>query len=186
MYKPHVQAVLDAVDNACLKQLVAAKVDNTAMNVLNQLKVDNTAMNVLNQFFEFSLGFEPFYALMPTRLANFVDTIHSDSKVRDFIYNAADGVVFKLKCLKTDAADGYKELVEMIAYAVMTTRSVSHLSPEAFLSTVDIPTKFRNTENGLSALHAFLHANPIIIMFYVVSQHITELKTFNEIYLKGK
>jgi hypothetical protein len=173
MYKPHVQAVLDAVDNACLKQLVAAK-------------VDNTAMNVLNQFFEFSLGFEPFYALMPTRLANFVDTIHSDSKVRDFIYNAADGVVFKLKCLKTDTADGYKELVEMIAYAVMTTRSVSHLSPEAFLSTVDIPTKFRNTENGLSALHAFLHANPIIIMFYVVSQHITELKTFNEIYLKGK
>jgi hypothetical protein len=173
MYKPHVQAVLDAVDNICLKQLVAAK-------------VDSNSIDVLNEFFGLSLGFEPFYALMPTRLANFVDTIHSDSKVRDFIYNAADGVVFKLKCLKTETTDAYKELVEMIAYAAMTTRSVNHLSPEAFLSTVDIPTKFRNTENGLSTLHAFLHANPIIIMFYVVSQHITELKTFNEIYLKDK
>lgn len=173
MYKPHVQAVLDAVDNICLKQLVTAK-------------VDNTAMNVLNEFFELSLGFEPFYALMPTRLAHFVDKIHSDSEIRDFIYNAADGVVFKLKCLKADTPDGYKELIEMVAYAITATRSVNHLSPEAFLSTVDIPTKFRNTDNGLSTLHAFLHANPIIIMFYVVSQHITELRTFNEIYLKDK
>jgi len=179
MYKSNIVSVLNAVDSSCVKQLILSK-------------TDKDAGNVLNEFFEMALGFQPFYAFMPTRLAHFVDRIHSDSALRDFVYNTAESMVFKLRCLKTsEGIDEYAELVKIIASIPSVARDHNnHLSPEAFLSTVDIASRYRDSTGSSTSssvkLQAFLYANPIIVMFYVLSQHVNELQTFNEIYIKDR
>lgn len=158
-----VKLILQAVDSACFKHLVIRK--------------DKQNDNVLDDFFELCLGFESFYAFMPTRLDNFFDTVHSNIDLRDFIFDIVESMTFKLLTSDADIKP-YQRVVNTIAQTLLITKNKNQAAGAAFLSTISLG------DSDAVQLAILLKNNPILVLFYVVSQNITELTTFNTLYLK--
>jgi hypothetical protein len=157
----YIETILQTVDRICVKQLV---LDN-----------GNEHSNIVNDFYEMCLGFEPYFCLMPTRLDNFISTVHSNPKLRNFICDIVEACVFRLMIDETS----FDRLVKCVAKTMACTKNKSQLAPEHFIATISLPS------NTFSDLDKLLTQNPVLILFYVVSQHITELSTFNTLYLKN-
>jgi hypothetical protein len=158
-----VKLILQAVDAACFKHLVINK--------------DKQNDRTLNDFFELCLGFESFYSFMPTRLDNFFDTVHSNIELRDFIFDIVESMTFKLLSSDNDVKP-YQKVVNTIAQTLLTTKNKNQIAGAAFLSTISLG------DSDAAQLVILLKNNPILVLFYVVSQNITELTTFNTLYLK--
>lgn len=171
-----IRKVISAVDRICVKQMVIDGQGNTG---------------VVNEFFEVALGYQPYYSMMPTRMDSFLSTIHENQKLRDFVLDMVEAVVFNLSVSQAIESP-YKRLSEYIAETMLTTKNKRLMAPDHFKAAINLPN-FNDTlpltpSNPLSQkkiLAGVLAENPLLITFYVVSQFITELTTFNTLYLKN-
>jgi hypothetical protein len=86
-------------------------------------------------------------------------------------------MTFKLLSSDNDVKP-YQKVVNTIAQTLLTTKNKNQIAGAAFLSTISLG------DSDAAQLVILLKNNPILVLFYVVSQNITELTTFNTLYLK--
>lgn len=151
--------------------------------VRNLVKNAEASAVTLDSFFELCLGFDPFYLMMPTRLASFFETIHSDHRLRDFCYELTEIALFNLNTRDKEEIDtsytsgkSYGKLVQDVAETVIISKNRKQMGGKFFLQAIDL-------DNSMD-VEQFLYTNPLLVTIYVLSMTIVETDMFNTHYIK--
>lgn len=157
-----------ALEIACLRNLV---------------KNAEAGAVTLDSFFELCLGFDPFYLMMPTRLASFFETIHTDNKLRDFCYELTEISVFMLNSMDKDVDDTsyspgktYARVVSDVAETIRVTKNSKQMGGKFFKHAISLDENMD--------VEVFLYNNPLLLTIYVLSMAIVETDIFNTHYIK--